>query len=97
MSHICHAMNCEVSCPPAMLMHRAHWAMVPADLQRKLYAAYRRGQERRMDPSPAYLRAAMECVIAVAKAEGYPEADILASPEVDGYRVWAERLEVASS
>ena len=93
MAHHCHALGCGVPCKPAMLMHRAHWAMVPAALKRRLYAAYVPGQERRMDPSPAYLRAAMECVIAVAKKEGYPEETVRAAPEVDGYRAWAEMLE----
>jgi hypothetical protein len=65
--------------------------MVPEQLRRNLWRHYRRGQERRMDPSPAYLRAAAACVRAVAEAEGHP-ADEIAS-EVDLYESWATMTE----
>ena len=32
MSHHCHALGCNAPCPPAWLMCRSCWALVPADL-----------------------------------------------------------------
>jgi hypothetical protein len=75
-----------------MLMDRGHWFMVPPADRRRVLSAYRAGQERRMDPSPEYLMAAMEAVIAVAIKEGRPEAEILQAPEVLGYWAWLQML-----
>lgn len=68
-----------------------HWRMVPKPLQRALWAAYKPGQERRMDPTPEYLRAAAACVRSVAEAEGQPEDEIAA--DVATYEAWAEMVE----
>jgi hypothetical protein len=43
--------------------------MVPADLQRAVWATYRRGQEIRKDPSRAYLAATQAAVDAVDRLE----------------------------
>jgi hypothetical protein len=94
-SHTCHAINCATGVPPRMWGCRRHWAMVPALLQRKLQKAYRPGQERRMDPSAAYLRAAAECVATVARAEGMADAEIKQCPEYSGYLAWADMLETS--
>lgn len=40
-------------------MCAAHWRMVPKLMQDAIWAAYRPGQERRMDPSMEYLDAAI--------------------------------------
>lgn len=88
MSHHCHALACEVNVPPRMHMCKGHWRIVPRALQRRLWATYRRGQERDMQPSPAYLRAAAACVRSVAETEGYPEDAIAA--ECAMYESWAE-------
>lgn len=95
MSHHCHALACEVNVPPRMHMCRGHWAMVPRRLQSQLWANYRRGQERDMQPSAAYLRAAAGCVSAVAHAEGHPDDAIAA--EVDMYESWARMVEPSAA
>jgi hypothetical protein len=79
-------MGCNVPVQPRMLMCRPHWAKVPAKDKRAVWATYEPGQERRKDPSAAYLRAAIEAVIAVAIKDGHDKAAILAAPEVLLYR-----------
>ena len=91
MSHHCHALNCETNVPPRMHMCGRHWRMVPRRLQDALWANYRRGQERTLTPSAAYLRAAADCVRAVAEKEGQPPDEI--EWEVGLYITWAENLE----
>ncbi len=90
MSHHCHARFCEPNAPPRMHMCARHWRMVPRQRQARLWATYRPGQERDMQPSAAYLRAAAACVRAVAEAEGHPEEAIAA--EVGMYESWAEQV-----
>lgn len=68
-THTCHAINCTQAVPPRLFMCRRHWYMVPKPLRDALWAAYVPGQERRKDPTPEYLDAAMVCVAAVATAE----------------------------
>jgi hypothetical protein len=58
--HECHWPGCQKQVPPAMWGCRTHWARIPADLQRKIWKAYRPGQEKDMRPSEAYLAAAHE-------------------------------------
>lgn len=70
MSHVCHADGCNKPIPPAMLMCFLHWKMVPKDLQRKIWATYKPGQEIRKDPTPAYMDAYRAAVEAVAVREG---------------------------
>lgn len=89
--HHCHALACEVSVPPRLHMCFRHWKMVPKALQSALWASYRRGQERDMQPSAAYLRAAAACVEAVARAEGLPEDAI--AVEVGMYEAWASLVD----
>lgn len=62
--HECHAEDCHVEVPPKLLMCGRHWAMVPPDIQRAVYAAYRPGQERDMRPS-------VESLDAMTAAENY--------------------------
>ena len=93
--HTCHALACAVEVPPRMHMCRRHWAMVPRRLQDQLWAHYRRGQERTMTPSAFYLRAAADCVRAVAEAEGHPADEIAA--EISTYLEWADMLEEPTS
>jgi hypothetical protein len=76
-----------------MHMCARHWRMVPGSLQRSLLREYRRGQERTMTPSPAYLRAAAACVRSVAEQEGQPAHEIDA--DVATYETWARMLEDA--
>lgn len=92
--HTCHALNCATDVPPRMHMCGKHWRMVPKALQSALWANYRRGQERTVTPSAAYLRAAANCVRSVAEAEGQPPDEIDA--ECSLYTGWAEMLESES-
>lgn len=85
-AHTCHAALCDAHVPPRMHMCRRHWFMVPKALQDGLWAAYRPGQERRMNPSPAYLLAAARCVHAVATKESLPSEVI--QGEVELYEAW---------
>lgn len=67
--HLCHARDCARAVPPRLLMCKPHWRMVPAELQRRVWATYRRGQEVDKRPSMAYLDAANAAVKAVAELE----------------------------
>ena len=91
MGHTCHAMLCEVNVPPRMHMCKRHWFMVPKRLRDALWASYRPGQERRMNPSADYLRAAAACVQSVAQKEGYPDDAI--EDECEPYLSWAEMVD----
>lgn len=68
--HLCHAIDCPTAISPRLLMCLPHWRKVPRDLQQAVWAAYEPGQERRKDPSEAYLEAARAAVNAVAEQEG---------------------------
>lgn len=67
--HHCHAWRCRVHVPPAMLMCRPHWYMVPRALRDAVWATYRPGQERDKKPSRAYMTAAIAAINAVAERE----------------------------
>jgi hypothetical protein len=70
MKHTCHAIGCEVSVPPKMLMCKRHWSMVSKRLQATIWASYKPGQEITKDPSMKYLAAQQFVVGEVAKLEG---------------------------
>lgn len=69
MTHHCHAIACAAAVPPRMLMCRRHWAMVPAELQRAVWAHYRAGQEDDKRPSHAWHLAATDAIAAVFELE----------------------------
>ncbi len=69
MSHTCHARGCTNHVPPSMLMCRAHWAKVPASVQRAVYSTYRRGQCNDMRPSREWHEAASAAIGFVAVLE----------------------------
>jgi hypothetical protein len=73
-----------------MHMCKRHWFMVPKALRDGLWAAYKPGQERRMDPSPEYLLAAARCVHAVAVKESHPRDEI--AGEVELYEAWSNMV-----
>lgn len=50
-------------------MCRRHWFALPKSKRDAIWAAYVPGQERRKDPSPEYLDAAMDAVIWLAEQE----------------------------
>ena len=70
MGHTCHATGCTVAVPPEMWGCRRHWFMVPKAIRDRIWQTYRAGQCDDMNPDNAYLNAAKEAVIAVAKREG---------------------------
>lgn len=69
MRHTCHATGCEVNVPPAMLMCKRHWYMVPRPLRDRVWRLYRPGQEIDKRPTREYLEAAEAAIAAVAEAE----------------------------
>lgn len=58
--HHCHWPGCRRGVPPKMWGCRAHWFTLPADLRRRIWAAYVPGQEETKTPSQAYLQVADE-------------------------------------
>jgi len=70
MAHTCHAVDCERSVPPQMLMCKRHWFMVPPVIRSRVWATYQDGQCDTFNPTSAYCQAAKAAVIAVAKKEG---------------------------
>lgn len=58
--HTCHWPGCTQQVPPAMWGCKFHWFKLPYALRRKIWAAYRPGQEERLDPSPMYLHVAKQ-------------------------------------
>ena len=67
--HRCHARRCKTTVAPARLMCPTHWRMVPREMQQAVWAAYVPGQERRKDPSRAYIAAARAAIDEVARKE----------------------------
>ncbi len=70
MSHHCHATGCRTEVPPVMWGCFKHWMMVPRAIQNRVRRNYRPGQCEDWKPSKAYLEAARDAVIAVARQEG---------------------------
>lgn len=68
--HMCHAKGCKKPIPPKLLFCLRHWRMVPADLQKAVWATYRKGQEIDKKPSQEYLEIARAAIDAVATKEG---------------------------
>lgn len=69
MGHECHAEGCSKAIPPALLMCREHWRMVPYQLRGAVLRAYRPGQCDDKRPSAAWLEAARAAINAVAARE----------------------------
>jgi hypothetical protein len=58
--HTCHWPGCDKQVPPAIWGCRPHWYSLPKYLRDLIWDTYVPGQERRMDPSQDYLKAAIE-------------------------------------
>jgi hypothetical protein len=58
--HFCHWPGCKVEVEPKMLMCAPHWFRLPLRLRNRIWSTYRNGQELDKDPSPAYVKAAIE-------------------------------------
>lgn len=93
MSHQCHAEGCERPVKPKLLMCFHHWRMVPARLQRGIWATYRKGQEVDKRPSPAYMAAQRRAVAEVARAEGKTAIADRLDDEAKRWDEVADRLE----
>lgn len=74
--HLCHAVQCDRQVPPALLMCKPHWRMVPKDLQLRVWRTYRQGQEVDKKPSEAYIRSQLAAINHVAAIEGHALCDI---------------------
>ena len=92
MEHRCHATGCETPCKPEYLMCSRHWNMVPAPIQRAVWATYRRGQCDDKSPAENWLRAAAAAIGAVALQEGQPLTERQAIAAFD-HGVRHERLD----
>jgi len=56
--HECHWPDCKTQVKPALWGCLKHWKMLPKELRDLIWATYRPGQERNLNPSPAYVAAA---------------------------------------
>lgn len=60
MPHKCHWPGCPKAVPPAMWGCKNHWFALPLALRRRVWGAYRPGQEIDKRPSEAYLEVARD-------------------------------------
>lgn len=67
--HTCHATNCNQRVPPKMFMCLHHWRMIPPVMQKRIWAAYRPGQEVDKRPSEEYLKVTAEAIRFVRERE----------------------------
>lgn len=67
--HECHWPGCGAQVPPAMWGCRKHWFALPADLRRKIWKAYRSGQEKDLSPNREYIAVAREAQDWIANHE----------------------------
>lgn len=58
--HECHWPGCPVQVPPALWGCKPHWFRLPPDLRRRIWDAYRPGQEKDLNPSDSYMQVARE-------------------------------------
>lgn len=72
MSHMCHAVACEVEVEPKLHMCLYHWRMVPYPIQQLIWKHYRPGQEIDKRPTVEYIAIAFASVSCVAMKEGKP-------------------------
>lgn len=70
MNHHCHVPGCKTATEPRMLTCAPHWRLVPADIQREVYATVgKRG--KLIDASWApWWRAQTKAIHAIMQAEG---------------------------
>lgn len=70
MSHVCHAVGCNVAVPPRMFMCSPHWYKLPKVYQNVIWHYYRPGQEIDKEPSLDYIAVAFAGIACVAIQEG---------------------------
>lgn len=56
--HTCHWPGCGKQVPPAMWGCRTCWYRLPMSIRNRIWAAYRPGQEKDLNPSEEYMKAA---------------------------------------
>jgi len=54
-NHGCHWPGCNEQVPPALWGCKKHWFALPPLLRTKVWAAYKIGQEIKLNPSPEYI------------------------------------------
>lgn len=59
-NHHCHWPNCDAAVPAAAWGCKKHWYMLPKDMQRRIWRAFRPGQEESKTPSREYVAVARE-------------------------------------
>lgn len=74
--HHCHWPGCPRSVPPAAWGCKKHWYMLPEDIRRRIWRAYRPGQENTKTPSGGYIEVAREAQAWIAEHHP-PEAKLL--------------------
>lgn len=74
----CGAMPCDRWCGANHLMCAHHWAMVPKEIQRRIYAAYR-SQEYREGDTTEHSLAVYDAVKAVRTVQKGPGGDLCSS------------------
>ena len=70
--HTCHWPGCAEQVPPALWGCHAHWGRLPAALRRRIWAAYRPGQEIDQRPSADYVAVARQVQEWILRHEGAP-------------------------
>lgn len=68
--HFCHWPGCERAVKPAMWGCKTHWYKLPPAIRRRIWQAYRPGQEITKTPSPEYLAAVREARAWIAAHDG---------------------------
>lgn len=91
MSHTCHLPSCREACPPAHLMCRKHWRMVPSDLAKEVYDTVKR-RGRRCDETWAPWWRAQALAIDHVLRKTCPATD---TPRID--RVLKREMDFANS
>jgi hypothetical protein len=79
--HHCHWPGCDKHVPPAMWGCKPHWFRLPAAIRRKIWSAFKPGQEISKRPPPEYVEAAREAQawITANFPTSTPPADLFAA------------------
>lgn len=86
--HRCHAAQCDNPCPPKHLMCASCWRLVPATIQARVYASFRRRGAVTDARAAPWWRAQADAIEANALARG-----VDARREVARDRAFADKLE----
>ena len=82
--HACHALLCKKAVPPRLFMCLPHWRRLPKKHKDAISAMYRSGQEIDKQPSPEYLVAQADAVLAMGLLDGVDAAQLRSQ------RAWLE-------